>query len=222
MLLAIETATDVCSVVFENDAGDCFEKRTDTRGSHSEKLFLFVRELMHEHSFAVDQLEGVIVSRGPGSYTGLRIAASGVKGLLFAADVPLYAASTLASYAAAATVEATPGTLIHAVIDARRVHMYHQSFRAGPEGQSPAPQDDIEIIPIADIQKMLKSGDHVIGSGIERFGQHSLEGIKVMDEARISAGSLLTLFHSSNRRDIMEAVSPDRFEPLYYTSGQVQ
>ena len=54
MILAIETATDVCSVAYQNDEGKTFEKRVETRGSHSEKLFLFIRDLMDKHRFSID------------------------------------------------------------------------------------------------------------------------------------------------------------------------
>src|SRR5699024_2547399 len=90
MLLALETATNVCSVAFCNEEGDVFEKRIDKRGSHSEQVFLFIEELMNEHDFKIEDLEAVLVSEGPGSYTGLRIGASAVKGLLFQSGVTLY------------------------------------------------------------------------------------------------------------------------------------
>ncbi len=83
MILALETATNVCSVVFRDDDGLMHEKRIEKRGTHSEQLFLFIEDLMDEHGFFISALEAVLVSEGPGSYTGLRISASAVKGLLF-------------------------------------------------------------------------------------------------------------------------------------------
>jgi tRNA threonylcarbamoyl adenosine modification protein YeaZ len=72
MILAIETATNICSVCFQDNEGKVFEKRTERKGSHSELLFLFIRELMTEYSFKMSDLDSVLVSTGPGSYTGLR------------------------------------------------------------------------------------------------------------------------------------------------------
>lgn len=83
MILAYETSTDVCSVAFQNEEGAIFEKRIQGRSVHSDSLFLFTQEIMKEHNLSIDQIEHVLVSIGPGSYTGLRIAASAIKGIFF-------------------------------------------------------------------------------------------------------------------------------------------
>ncbi|WP_409029096.1 tRNA (adenosine(37)-N6)-threonylcarbamoyltransferase complex dimerization subunit type 1 TsaB [Gracilimonas sediminicola] len=126
MILAFETATNICSVSFQDDGGEIHEKRTERKGSHSELLFLYVRELMKEHDFSIADLDAALVSTGPGSYTGLRIAASAVKGMLFGLNVDVYAGNTLAGFAQSAG----EGT-VHAVINARRKHLYHQKFEVG-------------------------------------------------------------------------------------------
>jgi tRNA threonylcarbamoyl adenosine modification protein YeaZ len=123
-ILAIETATNICSVCFQDETGEVHEKRTERKGSHSELLFLFVKELKTEHSFEFSDLDAVLVSTGPGSYTGLRIAASAVKGMFFGLDVAIYAGNTLAGFA-----QSLEKGTVHAVINARRKHLYHQQFK---------------------------------------------------------------------------------------------
>ena len=72
----------------------------------------------------------VLLGAGPGSYTGLRVAASAVKGLLFGQDVTLFGVNTLAGFAAGMN-EFTGDQNVHVIIDARRTHVYTQSFRVG-------------------------------------------------------------------------------------------
>ena len=97
------------------------EKKIQGRSVHSDNLFLFTKELMDEQDFKIAELNAVLVSNGPGSYTGLRIAASALKGILFGTDVKLYAVNTLASFAM--NTEAEKGDTVHSIIDARRTHL---------------------------------------------------------------------------------------------------
>lgn len=220
MILAIETATDVCSVAFEENNGRRFEKREVARGSHSEKMFLFIRALMDEHGFAVDDLDAVLVGRGPGSYTGLRIAASGVKGLLFGTEVPLWGCSTLASFAAGIAGEVPDGSTIHAIIDARRVHLYHRRFRL--TGGRLEAVDRAETLPIKSFEKMVKAGDIIVGTGLERLDKEAISGAKTYGKEAVSARSLIDLYHRDGERRFLQEASPASFDPQYYTSEQAE
>ncbi|HLR76671.1 MAG TPA: tRNA (adenosine(37)-N6)-threonylcarbamoyltransferase complex dimerization subunit type 1 TsaB, partial [Balneolaceae bacterium] len=170
MILAFETATNVCSVVFCNDRNQLFEKRIERRGSHSEQLFLFIEELQKEHGFAIPELDAVLVSEGPGSYTGLRISTSAVKGLLFQTEVPLFGVNTLASFAGSAISQNPEARTIHSIIDARRVHIYHQQFTVDQEGTLTS-EDTVEVIPIEAFETIVRSGDTIIGTGLERIDE---------------------------------------------------
>ncbi len=219
MILAIETATDVCSVAFENGPGEVFEKRTELRGSHSEKLFLFIKELMGEHAFKISDLEAVLVSEGPGSYTGLRIAASGVKGLLFGSDISLFGVQTLASFACAALEKKPEAARIHAIIDARRKHVYHQSFSV-KNGVMKA-GGEVGTVPIASFEKTVQPDNIIVGTGIDRLDERLIEKLKCLDKRVISARSLIQLYHRKEAANFMQAVMPQEFNPRYYTSNQV-
>lgn len=219
MQLALETSTDICSVAFRDAKGEIFEKREEARGSHSEKLFLFIEQLKQEHGFEIATLDSVIISEGPGSYTGLRISASAVKGLLFRTDVILLAANTLASFAAAALEAHPEATTIHSIIDARRVHLYHQAFEYSSERLSA--KDTVEVIPIKEFQEKVSSGDVVIGTGLERIDQDVLNKADVFNSSHISARSLLRLFEIDSEREFIHEADPQQFDPKYYTSNQV-
>tara|TARA_B100000575_G_C23143522_1_gene666544 strand:- start:1127 stop:1945 length:819 start_codon:yes stop_codon:yes gene_type:complete len=105
MILAIESSSSVCSVSLQTESGYIIDRWTDGRAEHSKKLVSFIGELLEEASGSVEQgmrsLQKVIISNGPGSYTGLRIAGSALRGILFNRKVKLWAASTLAGIACA-------------------------------------------------------------------------------------------------------------------------
>ena len=221
MILALETATEICSVAYKDRQGTVHERRTDEKGSHSENLFLFVEELMAKHRFAVTDLDAVLVSEGPGSYTGLRIGASAVKGLLFQARTPLYGIATLAGFArsAVAADDGTPGYgSIHAVIDARRVHLYHQKFNYH-DGRLTA-DTKTAILPIEEVHEMIRKGDRMIGTGIDRLNRDALGMLRVFGKNHISARSLVALFEQGESPFVKER-SPESFDPKYYSSRQV-
>lgn len=219
MLLALETATDVCSVVFKNENGEVFEKLSHTKGTHSENLFLFIDELMAAHSFKIKELNAALVSEGPGSYTGLRIAASGVKGLLLGSHVPLYGVNTLASFAMAATVKQPETTFIHSVIDARRKHLYHQSFsfKAGKLEALNA----IEIRPIEKVEQMIEPEDVIIGTGLNRLNPAILQNAILMGEEAISSASLISLFEQTEANQFYRKVDAAEFSPKYYNQQKM-
>ncbi|MEQ8523276.1 tRNA (adenosine(37)-N6)-threonylcarbamoyltransferase complex dimerization subunit type 1 TsaB [Gracilimonas sp.] len=213
MILAFETATNICSVSFQDEEGNVFEKRTERKGSHSELLFLFVRDLMNEQNFKISDLDAVLVSTGPGSYTGLRIAASAVKGMLFGSDIDIYAGNTLAGFAQSAG----EGT-VHAVINARRKHLYHQKFEV--TGELTAASGS-EILELTEIEPMLNPGEKIIGTGIDRLNKDKLEGLEVQETTNISANALLALFNSSSGKQFFKKTTAEELESNYLSSSQV-
>jgi len=134
-ILLIETATTVCSVGVTHD-GKLLAMREDTgfQYSHSSSLTIFIEEVMQELQLPFGALHAVAVSRGPGSYTGLRIGVAAAKGLCFALNLPLIAVDTLHSLAIQcidthfATMQhnSNPATpiLFCPMIDARRMEVY--------------------------------------------------------------------------------------------------
>ncbi len=94
-ILAIETATPVCGIALFRQ-GELVEIREKTLyREHAEKLPLFFEDLREATNLKLGKLDGIAVSIGPGSFTGLRIGLSYAKGLAFSADIPLVPVSTL-------------------------------------------------------------------------------------------------------------------------------
>lgn len=93
--------------------------------SHAEKLHVFIEEILKETTVGIKDLKAIAVSKGPGSYTGLRIGVSTAKGLCYALGIPLISVDTLQVLAKKVDVESG---LIIPMIDARRMEVYSAVF----------------------------------------------------------------------------------------------
>lgn len=216
MILAYETSTDICSVAYQNADGDIFEKRIQGRSVHSDNLFLFTQDLMKEHGFTINDIKTVLVSNGPGSYTGLRIAASAIKGIFFQSGAEVLAVNTLAGFAAS-QIGQEKG-LTHAIIDARRTHVYHQQFEVNDRLIA---KSSLEIIEISELEEKLESGQNLIGTGIHRINPERLAGIEVFNSESIRASSLIELFYVLPDSEFFEKTTLEELDPNYITSSQV-
>jgi tRNA threonylcarbamoyladenosine biosynthesis protein TsaB len=128
LILNIETATRNCSVAIAKDGETVAFREIATEGySHAEKLHVFVDELLKELHLEFKDLSAVAVSKGPGSYTGLRIGVSSAKGFCFATGLPLISVDTLKVLAAQAKVS---DGLIVPMLDARRMEVYSAVYDA--------------------------------------------------------------------------------------------
>jgi tRNA threonylcarbamoyladenosine biosynthesis protein TsaB len=129
LLLCIDTATDICSVVLSEGNKLLASRESIDDRSHATKLAVFIQEILLECSLSVSNLSAVAISMGPGSYTGLRIGVSTAKGLCYGADVPLLAVSTLEAMCYGIpesflqAYQAT-GYLFCPMLDARRMEVY--------------------------------------------------------------------------------------------------
>ena len=127
-ILCLETATTNCSVAISVDGEiKAIREENNQKFSHAEKLHVFIDEVLKEAKIDKTQLSAVAVSKGPGSYTGLRIGVSAAKGLCFALDIPLI--STLTLEVVAQQVEEETLYIIP-MIDARRMEVYSAVFNS--------------------------------------------------------------------------------------------
>ncbi|MFN4027251.1 MULTISPECIES: tRNA (adenosine(37)-N6)-threonylcarbamoyltransferase complex dimerization subunit type 1 TsaB [Flavobacterium] len=125
-ILNIETATKNCSVSLARNGETILYKEIAEQGySHAEKLHVFIEEILKESQIDIKLLKAVAVSKGPGSYTGLRIGVSTAKGLCYALGIPLIAVDTLAVLAQSVSQK---NGLIVPMIDARRMEVYSAVF----------------------------------------------------------------------------------------------
>ncbi len=126
-ILHLETSTKQCSVALAHK-GEFLASRIllNESFSHSEKLHLFISEVLQEAKLKSSDLDAVAVSKGPGSYTGLRIGVAAAKGLCFGLDIPLIALNALKILAQASTEQNTD--YIIPMMDARRMEVYTAVF----------------------------------------------------------------------------------------------
>ncbi|MGV6830999.1 MAG: tRNA (adenosine(37)-N6)-threonylcarbamoyltransferase complex dimerization subunit type 1 TsaB [bacterium] len=125
-ILSIETATTNCSVSLSYKGETLFLKEDYGQNySHAERLHVYIEELLTEAKIDKNQLDAIAVSKGPGSYTGLRIGVSTAKGLCYALDIPLIAVATLEHLAHQVSIEEG---LIIPMLDARRMEVYTATF----------------------------------------------------------------------------------------------
>lgn len=134
MILCLETATPVCSVALNEACCTLALRETEGQNAHSEKITNFIREAMETAKIDYRQLDAVAVSKGPGSYTGLRIGVSTAKGICYAADLPLMAIDTLEAMAYGMkeklSSQIAENNLLIPMIDARRMEVYAAIFDA--------------------------------------------------------------------------------------------
>ena len=120
----IETATDVCSVALTQGAEVLGVKESSDGNSHSKNLLPFIDQVLRESEKTNADLQGVVVSIGPGSYTGLRIGVSTAKGIAYSLNIPVITVSTLESIAQGAKQQAGDNCDIVPMIDARRMEVF--------------------------------------------------------------------------------------------------
>ncbi|HEY7872849.1 MAG TPA: tRNA (adenosine(37)-N6)-threonylcarbamoyltransferase complex dimerization subunit type 1 TsaB [Rudaea sp.] len=137
-ILAIETATEACSAALSID-GRIIERSEIAPRRHAELILPMIESLLAEAGIARAQLDGIAVGRGPGAFTGVRLAIAVTQGLALALDVPIVPVSSLAALAQDAP---DAGAAILAVIDARMGEVYAGAFRRGADGLVEATNDE--------------------------------------------------------------------------------
>ncbi len=127
IILALDTSTEACSAVVLH--GDAVVERFETGSQHSRLILAMVSEVLAEAGVTLKQCDAIAFARGPGSFTGLRIAAGIAQGLAFGTDLPVAPISTLAALAQGANA---PRVL--AALDARMKEVYFGAFVRAEDG----------------------------------------------------------------------------------------
>lgn len=222
MLLAIETATDVCSIALLADGVPVGVAEVLRPRSHAEWLVPLIGDLLGQHGASAGDLSCVAVSAGPGSYTGLRIGVSTAKGLCVATGAALVAVPSLEALASGATGIPAADDLLVAGFRSRRGEVYVQAFR--PAGGEVVPTSDPEALATDAVRAWLPR----TGGQVWLVGEAADDLAAVLDEARIlppathrPSAELVGRFAWPRWRDgHVEAV--DAFEPAYLKPFEVR
>lgn len=149
LILNLETATTVCSVSLSKDGKLLAFKEQSGAYSHAENLTLFIENVFQQAGLKLCNVDAIAVSKGPGSYTGLRIGASTAKGLCYSLDKPLIAISTLQHISLSVSEElkfqtSNLNSYFCPMIDARRMEVYCALYDSFNNEIKPASAEIIE------------------------------------------------------------------------------
>ena len=170
-VLLIETATDSCSVALSKNSEIISEKFINEPKAHASVIGGYVTDILAENSIAMADCSAVAVSKGPGSYTGLRVGVSIAKGLCYGAGKPLISVCTLATIAQMAldnNLYTGKGDFtIIPMIDARRMEVYTANFNSKGEQLTPV---EAKILDENSYAAELAAGPVLFtGNGAEKF-----------------------------------------------------
>ncbi len=213
-LLFLETATQVCSVAIAENGKLLAIKESETANSHAEMLTYFIQEVLADATIELQDLDAIVISKGPGSYTGLRIGVSSAKGLCYSLDIPLISLNTLQSIAAGMSEkELAPDALYCPMIDARRMEVYTALFDGENKEIEPT---SAKIIDEHSFKNILnKQIVYFGGDGAEKckpiLSQH--KNAKFLADFRISSKDMIKLASEKYTAKQFEDVA--YFEPYY-------
>ena len=224
-LLALDTAATSCSVALLTDAG-LLETRLEAERAQAETILPMVERLLAEAGLSLRSLDALAFGRGPGAFTGLRVAAAVTQGLAYGAGLPVVPVSNLAALAAAAHTR-HGAEYILACLDARMQEVYWAAYRVLGDSLEPPAQAfrgySLETL----AQECLSlPGELTPPPGVSWFGAGSgwgaypealkarVPGLQGVDAAlTAAAGDIARLAYSAFRQG--SAVPPEQAIPVY-------
>ena len=200
-ILAVDTATKSCSVAITEEKTVLKELTADNGQTHSRHLLKMIHAVMQSTGLAMSRLDGFAVTRGPGSFTGLRIGISSIKGLALAVNKPVMGISSLEALAQQSGLESGR---ICAIIDARRGEVYAAFYQAAPAGVFP--ESDEVVLPPHNLLMDISHPCLFVGSGAkiyrdvitEKLGNHARFARPARHIIRASTVALLALKRFEN------------------------
>lgn len=209
-ILHIETSTKNCSVsISRNGEMLALCEEYDQNYGHSEKLHQFVNWALEGAEISLKELDAVCVSKGPGSYTGLRIGVSAAKGFCFGLDIPLISINSLEILAQSQVDKGFD--LIIPMIDARRMEVYTANF----DGNGKMISDiEAKILDETSFQEFADKKIAFIGDAVEKSkAVLSLPNAEFIEGIHPSAKQMIGLAEGKFTQKEFEDVA--YFEPFY-------
>ena len=219
-ILQIETSTEVCSVALSENGKHVLKKESLEGLNHSEMLTVFIEELFAQNNIQLKTIDAVAVSKGPGSYTGLRIGVSVAKGICYALGIPLismnslkimgiYAAENLHKYF---VVNNNENILFCPMIDARRMEVYTALYNLKGEEIKPV---TAEIIGKNFLSEFLE--DHQVlffGNGAQKCKNIIKHNNAIFEGPLTTSAQFMTkvAYEKYNKKEFEDVAY---FEPFY-------
>ncbi len=195
-VLAIDTATEQCSAALSID-GRVFERSVLTARSHAELLLPMIEAVLAQAGLRLADLDGLAFGRGPGAFTGVRIAAGVIQGLSLGSGLPVAGVSTLAAVAQQAVGR---GHEVLVCMDARMNEVYWGVFRAG-EGGLAVPVGEERVSSPGGVDPQGRSIGTGMGTGFRAYPDLTLRfaGLQIDDSALPHAREIAVLGEAALR-----------------------
>lgn len=227
MILCLETSTAVCSVALVDNSNVIALRESLDGQNHAEKITIFIDEVMKEANISYNELEAIAVSKGPGSYTGLRIGVSTAKGLCYAMEKPLIAIDTLAAMTEGfldnnfdndhdtniKSESSSLSPIFCPMIDARRMEVYSAFFTEDMKKISDTEALIIDENSFSDLK--LNHHLYLFGDGADKLVSlfENEENITVIEKFHCSAAYMARLAEEAFKNN--DFVDTAYFEPFY-------
>jgi tRNA threonylcarbamoyladenosine biosynthesis protein TsaB len=212
-ILCIETSTTSCSVCLTANETIIGYREINNGYTHTENLHIFIEEVLKEGGLFFSQLSAVAVSKGPGSYTGLRIGVSAAKGLCYALNIPLISIDTLQSMSWQVINLKQQDILYCPMLDARRMEVYCAVY-------------DKDLQPVLPVKALVLDENSIevfnfkkpicfFGDGMNKAKTllQKIDGSVFLEGIVPSAKSMALLAHAKFREKTFENTA--LFEPFY-------
>lgn len=214
-LLAFETATEACSVALYLD-GEIIERHEVAPRLHAEYALPWAEELLTQAGIKRSQLDAIAISRGPGAFTGVRLAIALGQGIALALGKPMIGVSTLMAIATSLKAEAQKQRIL-AAIDARMGEVYVGAFERNGD-ELIAVSTEVVAAPDKVVLPDDQGGWHAVGTGfsaVDNALQSHLGSQLLSVDAGVlpHAADVARLAVAAYARG--EAVAPERVEPAY-------
>lgn len=212
VLLAIETSGELCSVALFNESKTTYLERRE-KNVHAVALTGLIDELIRTNHLHLKDLDAICVSKGPGSYTGLRVGASTAKGLCYTLNLPLIAVGTLDAMASGFRMEyGFISGFICPMIDAKRMEVYAEVFDLNMKSMSPA---RAEILSENSFEELKNETTSFIGNGSGKMGAFK----QLFNKANYFPDFVLKASHMAElaraKFEQKELENTSAFEPFY-------
>lgn len=211
MLLLLETSTDICSIGVSR-AGELLSLVEIDDRNHAARINELILQACREANCTLQDIAAVVISKGPGSYTSLRVGTATAKGICYALNIPLIAVDTLRSLAQAAAQQTGIQQAQYCpMIDARRMEVYTAFY--DQELQLLQPAHPL-IVEADTFDEQLAHGFQVVlcGNGAEKCREILPESVEILP-IKCSAAHLVNDAHRAFQQQDFEDIA--YFEPLY-------
>ncbi|MEC8067528.1 MAG: tRNA (adenosine(37)-N6)-threonylcarbamoyltransferase complex dimerization subunit type 1 TsaB [Pseudomonadota bacterium] len=212
-ILAFDTSTEHLSVAVVDRLGNTLSQFNELAFRHlSDKLHPAIEQCMTEAGITYSQLLAIACTKGPGSFTSVRVGLSAAKGLSFALQIPVVTFNTLEVLAKKIAESDNLETKLHIWVEAHGGNVYTTSFLHGEK------QRDIESLPASLAAEKIKEGEMLAGSGVQKYSDAAPSHAQQIHQLYVQATTLAQMAFEAleNNKPNVNDLKPLYIHPLHY------